>query len=94
MLFIETEIFTEDVQKLLNDDEFSRFQFFLALNPDYGEVIPETGRLRKVRWVSGGKGKRAGVRVIYFHQVKHIALSADKRPPASQQSEIILTGYL
>ena len=36
MLFIETEIFTEDVQKLLNDDEFSRFQFFLALNPDYG----------------------------------------------------------
>ena len=49
MLFIETEIFTEDVQKLLNDDEFSRFQFFLALNPDYGEVIPETGGLRKVR---------------------------------------------
>ncbi len=43
MLFIETEIFTEDVQKLLTDDEFSRFQFFLALNPDYGEVIPETG---------------------------------------------------
>ncbi|EPY5979447.1 type II toxin-antitoxin system RelE/ParE family toxin, partial [Escherichia coli] len=27
MLFIETEIFTEDVQKLLTDDEFSRFQF-------------------------------------------------------------------
>ncbi|HBI8545589.1 TPA: type II toxin-antitoxin system RelE/ParE family toxin [Escherichia coli] len=71
MLFIETEIFTEDVQKLLTDDEFSRFQFFLALNPDDGEVIPETGGLRKVRWVSGGKGKRAGVRVIYFHQVKH-----------------------
>lgn len=44
---------------------------FPALNPDYGEVIPETGGLRKVRWVSGGKGKRAGVRVIYFHQVKH-----------------------
>ena len=63
--------FTEDVQKLLTDDEFSRFQFFPALNPDYGEVIPETGGLRKVRWVSGGKGKRAGVRVIYFHQVKH-----------------------
>lgn len=55
ILFIETEIFTEDVQKLLTDDEFSRFQFFLALNPDYGEVIPETGGLRKVRWVSGGK---------------------------------------
>ena len=49
MLFIETEIFTEDVQKLLNDDEFSRFQFFLALNPDYGEVIPETGSLSSLK---------------------------------------------
>lgn len=56
MLFIETEIFTEDVQKLLNDDEFSRFQFFLALNPDYGEVIPETGGLRKVRWSQEERG--------------------------------------
>ena len=39
MLFIETEIFTEDVQKLLTDDEFSRFPFFLGVNPDYGELI-------------------------------------------------------
>ncbi|MCU6339905.1 type II toxin-antitoxin system RelE/ParE family toxin, partial [Enterobacter quasiroggenkampii] len=65
MLFIETEIFTEEVQKLLSDDEVSRFQYFLALNPGYGEVIPEAGGLRKVRCVSVGKGKRAGVRVIY-----------------------------
>lgn len=44
---------------------------FSALNPDYGEVIPETGGLRKVRWSQEERGKRAGVRVIYFHQVKH-----------------------
>lgn len=67
MIFIETDIFTEDVQKLLNDDEYGRFQVFLAQHPDYGDLIPETGGLRKIRWVTQGKGKRGGVRVIYFY---------------------------
>ena len=71
MIFIETEIFTEDVQKLLNDDEYGRFQMFLAIHPDYGDVIPDTGGLRKIRWVTAGKGKRSGVRVIYFYRARH-----------------------
>jgi hypothetical protein len=29
---------------------------FIAANPDAGEVIPETGRVRKVRWALAGKG--------------------------------------
>ena len=33
-------------------------------------VIQNTGGLRKVRWISGGGGKRGGVRVIYFHAVR------------------------
>jgi mRNA-degrading endonuclease RelE of RelBE toxin-antitoxin system len=31
-----------------------------------GAVIPESGGLRKLRWVSAGKGKRGGLRVIYY----------------------------
>lgn len=38
---------------------------------DYGEVIPENWWVKKGSMEPGGKGKRAGVRVIYFHQVKH-----------------------
>jgi mRNA-degrading endonuclease RelE of RelBE toxin-antitoxin system len=30
-------------------------------------VISNTDGLRKVRWSGGGKGKRGGVRVIYYH---------------------------
>lgn len=67
MIFIETPIFTEDVSSLLTDDEYADFQQFLAKNPLAGDVIQQTGGLRKVRWVSGGKGKRGGVRVIYYH---------------------------
>ena len=67
MIFIETSIFTEDVLSLLTDDEYTDFQQFLANNPLAGDVIQQTGGLRKIRWVSGGKGKRGGVRVIYYH---------------------------
>lgn len=69
MLFIETEVFTEDVKQLLTDDEYREFQQFLAENPDWGDVIQHTGGLRKMRWSAKGKGKRSGVRVIYFHKV-------------------------
>ncbi|HEJ7051557.1 type II toxin-antitoxin system RelE/ParE family toxin [Serratia marcescens] len=69
MIFIETPIFTEDVLTLLSDEEYREFQLYLAENPTAGDVIKETGGLRKVRWASGGKGKRGGVRVIYYHKL-------------------------
>ena len=67
MIFIETPIFTEDLRSLLSDDEYTEFQKYLASNPLAGDVIQSTGGLRKVRWAAGGKGKRAGVRIIYYH---------------------------
>ena len=36
-------------------------------NPKAGDVIRDTDGLRKVRWSIQGRGKRGGVRVIYFH---------------------------
>ena len=35
-------------------------------NPDAGDVIPGSGGVRKVRWGLAGRGKRGGVRVIYY----------------------------
>jgi hypothetical protein len=67
MIFIETRFFTEDVMRLLTEEDYRQFQCFLALTPDSGDVIPDTGGLRKVRWMSNGKGKSGGVRVIYFY---------------------------
>ena len=67
LIFIETDIFTEDVKALLSDDEYAEFQSYLAENPLIGDVIQQTGGLRKVRWSAKGKGKRGGVRVIYYY---------------------------
>jgi hypothetical protein len=39
---------------------------FIARNPEAGDVIPETGGVRKIRWRMQGRGKRGGSRVIYF----------------------------
>ena len=74
MLFIETDIFTEDVKTLLDDDEYHRFQIFLATQPEYGDLIQNTGGLRKIRWLAGGKGKRGGVRVIYFYRTREFEI--------------------
>ena len=43
------------------------FQWFLASNPAAGDVIPKSSGLRKVRWRGKGKGKRGGLRVIYYY---------------------------
>ncbi|GGF91144.1 MULTISPECIES: addiction module toxin RelE [Cysteiniphilum] len=67
LIFIETDIFTEDVKALLSDDEYAEFQSYLAENPLIGDVIQQTGGLRKIRWSAKGKGKRGGVRVIYYY---------------------------
>jgi mRNA-degrading endonuclease RelE of RelBE toxin-antitoxin system len=67
MIFIETPVFTEDLHEHLSDEEYQQFQQYLAANPEVGDVIVGTGGLRKVRWTCGGKGKRGGVRVIYYY---------------------------
>lgn len=67
MIFTESPVFTRQVIALLSDDSYAELQRFLAKQPDAGDVIQGTGGLRKIRWVAHGKGKRGGVRVIYFH---------------------------
>jgi hypothetical protein len=47
--------------------EREEFVGFIAANPQAGDLIPETGGVRKVRWTKAGSGKRGGVRVIYFY---------------------------
>jgi mRNA-degrading endonuclease RelE of RelBE toxin-antitoxin system len=66
MLFVETPIFTRELRSLLSDDDYRNLQFALLLRPEAGPIIPGSGGLRKVRWGLGARGKRGGVRVIYY----------------------------
>jgi mRNA-degrading endonuclease RelE of RelBE toxin-antitoxin system len=66
VVIIETPIFTKQISALLSDDEYRLFQAALLDRPDIGKVIPGGGGVRKVRWALEGRGKSAGVRVIYY----------------------------
>jgi hypothetical protein len=66
LTFIELESFASVRDKYLDDDEFAEFQWYLATQPDAGDVIPGSGGCRKLRWALAGRGKRGGARVIYF----------------------------
>jgi hypothetical protein len=64
--FIETKLFTRLVQEYLSDDEYSELQQTLLANPEAGAVIRGSGGIRKLRWGVAARGKRGGIRVIYF----------------------------
>jgi hypothetical protein len=55
----ETPLFVRQAQEVWNDSE--------PQNPKEGDLIPETGGVRKIRWIRPGSGKRGGARVIYFY---------------------------
>ncbi len=68
--FIETRDFERHRESYLNDDEFAALQFWLMAYPEAGDIMKGSGGVRKIRWKAKGKGKRGGLRVIYFLKSK------------------------
>ena len=63
MVFIESSIFTRQVQELLTDEEYAELQTTMTQHPDAGDLIHGTGGLRKLCWKGRGHGqtwRRAG----------------------------------
>ena len=67
-LFVELPAFTRHRNDYLNDEGFRALQNELIEQPEKGDVIEGTGGLRKLRRSDPkrGKGKRGGLRLIYF----------------------------
>ena len=64
---VETLLFSRQSQDVWDDAEREAFIDFIARNPEEGDLIPETGGVRKIRWARPGSGKRGGARVVYFY---------------------------
>lgn len=58
--------FIRDAADIWSEEERTAFIDYIARNPEAGDIIPDTGGVRKIRWSRRGSGKRGGVRVVYF----------------------------
>lgn len=67
-VFVELPPFERYRAQYLDEDAFLKLQKLLLLNPEAGDVVPGAGGLRKLRFPDErrGKGKRGGLRVIYY----------------------------
>lgn len=63
---IETLLFQKQWPLYWSEEERGAFATYIAQTPDAGDVVPESGGIRKVRWRRAGSGKSGSVRVIYF----------------------------
>lgn len=67
MEFIEFQPFAKALPLIGDDDDYLALQLHLMERPEAGAVIPGTRGLRKLRWAGSGRGKRGGLRIIYYH---------------------------
>ena len=70
MRFVETPVFTASLRRLLDEERYRALQLALVLRPEQGQLIHGGGGLRKLRWGAEGRGKRGGVRIIYYWAVR------------------------
>lgn len=69
LVFLETPLFTRLIGDYLADESYRELQRALMENPQVGDMMPGTGGFRNIRWEDArrGKGKRGGLRVIYYY---------------------------
>ena len=100
--FIELASFQRYRAEYLTDDQFRQFQNMLLMNPEKGDLIPDTGGLRKVRFKDErrNKGTRGGIRVIYYWSLGHrqfilfTLYDKDQNDDLSRQQRDALAGAL
>ena len=63
---VETLLFQRQWPLYWTEEERGAFAAYIAERPTAGDVVPESGGIRNVRWGRAGSGKSGGVRVIYF----------------------------
>ncbi len=84
--FIETSLFTRQIKQLASDEDLRALQRQLIGNPDFGDLIRDTGGLRKIRMATGSQGKSGGVRVIYFLATREIIYLVLAYPKHTKES--------
>lgn len=84
--FIETSMFTRQIKQIATDDELKDLQKQLIESPAKGELIQQTGGLRKIRMATGSQGKSGSARVIYFLATKEVVYLVMAYPKSTKET--------
>jgi mRNA-degrading endonuclease RelE of RelBE toxin-antitoxin system len=72
----------------MDDGDYGQMQAFLTQRPEAGKLIKGTGGMRKLRWAGSGRGKRGGLRVIYYWWVARDRISLLMVYPKKEQDDL------
>ena len=64
-----TKTYDRAIHKLMSEAERREMEAAIVANPGGAPLIQGTGGIRKLRWARSGRGKRGGIRTIYFYHV-------------------------
>ena len=67
MEIFSTKTYERAIRKLITGSARREMEAAIAADPRAAPVIPGTGGIRKIRWAIPGRGKRGGIRTIYFY---------------------------
>jgi len=71
----ETAEFFNHATRVMSDSEHEALVAFVGRTREGGEIMPETGGVRKLRWAREGMGKRGAARVIYYYHGERLRYS-------------------
>lgn len=67
LTFIETPLFTRQLELVGDEESYRQLQNELLKNPEKGNLVKGSGGVRKVRMPLPGSGKSGGARVMYLY---------------------------
>ncbi len=88
LVFVESATFESMADEYLGDKGREILQDELLENPEADDVIAGTDGARKIRVALEGRGKRGGVRVIYFYRHTRGALFFLAMYPKNEKSDL------
>ena len=65
-----TRTYERAIRRLLSEDARREMEAAIVAAPDAAPVVRGTGGIRKLRWAGSGRGKRGGIRAIYFWRAR------------------------
>ena len=67
MQVFSTRTYERAIRKLLGEVARREMEATIVADPGAAPVIRGTGGIRKLRWAGSGRGKRGGIRTVYFY---------------------------